>query len=281
MTQCGISSSLLPGHQAEAWPASGEFPSTGYPFSAGQTIRLHSEYQNNNTDPQIDVMGIIMAWYVPTSPGFPRSKGATPTRVPLVPAFNACASPNRLHGPPDFPTNGSNPDGSCNPPTQTSSQLTVGTPDANGAAAKSEGSVKVDALLGNVATPADEGDARFQVSMTDVRRNTAGFPDYTGQLQLESTIRVTDKNNGPSETGTVQDTPFRVTVPCTGTGDTTVGSTCSVNTTADAVLGAGTILESKRTVWELGQIKVNDGGTDGVASTTPNSVFAVQGVLVP
>ena len=31
--------------------------------------------------------------------GYVRSKGATPTRVPLVPIFNACASPNRTHGP--------------------------------------------------------------------------------------------------------------------------------------------------------------------------------------
>jgi hypothetical protein len=60
-----------------------------------------------------------------------------------------------------------------------------------------------------------------------------------------------------------------------------VGSTCSVNTTADAVVGAGTILESKRTIWQLGQVRVNDGGTDGVASTTPNNPFMVQGVLVP
>jgi hypothetical protein len=281
MTQCGISSSLLPTHQAEAWPPGGEFPSTGYPFSAGQTIRLHSEYQNNNPDPQVDVMGIVLAWYVPTSPGYPRAKGATPTRVALVPAFNQCTSPNRVHGPPDYPSNGTNPDGSCNPPTLTSGQLTVGTPDANGAAAKAEGSVKVDAVIGNPATAADEGDARFQVSMTDVRRNTTGFPDYTGQLQLETTLRIVDKNNGPSEVGTVQDTPFRVTVPCTTTGDTTVGSTCSVNTTADAVMGAGTVLESKRSSWQLGQIRLNDGGSDGVASTTPNTLFAVQGVLVP
>ena len=31
--------------------------------------------------PQTDVMGIMLAWYVPTSPGYPRPEGATPTRV--------------------------------------------------------------------------------------------------------------------------------------------------------------------------------------------------------
>ena len=281
MTQCGVNSSLLPTHQAEAWPASGEYPSTGYPFSAGQTIRLHSEYQNNTGEPQIDAMGIMLAWYVPVSPGYSRAKAASPMRLSLVPAFNACTSPNRVHGPPDFP-GAPNPDGSCNPPVQSSSQLTIGTPDsANGAPLKGAGSVKVSTITGNPNTTVDEADARFTVSMVDVRRRTTGFPDYTGQLQVETSLRVTDRNNGPSEVATMQDTPFRVTVPCTATaGDATIGSTCSVNTTADAVL-AGTILEGKRAVWSLGQVRLNDGGTDGVASTTPNSPFMVQGVMVP
>ena len=282
MTQCGISSSLLPTHQTEPWPAGGEFPSTGFPFTAGQTIRVHSEYQNDTGQPQVDVMGIMMAWYVPTAVGFPRPKGATPTRVSLVPAYNACTSPNRVHGPPDLTPGSPSTDGSCNPPTLASSQLTVGSPDANGAPVNSEGSVRVEALVGNTGTPADEGDARFQVSMTDVRRNTAGLPDYTGQLQLDTTLRVIDKDNGPSEVGTMQDTQFRVTVPCTTTASTTIGSTCAVNTTADAVLGgASAIQEGKRSIWQLGQVRINDGGADGVASTTPNTLYAVQGVLVP
>jgi hypothetical protein len=140
--------------------------------------------------------------------------------------------------------------------------------------------VKVIVVVGNAGTPADEADARFVVSMTDVRNKT-GLADYAGQLQLDTTLRITDRDNGPSEVATVQDTPFRVTVPCATTADTTVGSTCSVNTTADAVVGAGAVKESRRSVWALGQVKVNDGGSDGVASTTPNSVFAVQGVVVP
>ena len=47
----------------------------------------------------------------------PRPKGATPLRASLVPAYNACATPNRTHGTPlAFP--------SCNPPVQTSTSLT-------------------------------------------------------------------------------------------------------------------------------------------------------------
>ena len=44
-----------------------------------------------------------------------RPAGATPLRVSLVPAYNQCTSPNRVHGPPDLP-GGTNPDGSCAPP---------------------------------------------------------------------------------------------------------------------------------------------------------------------
>ena len=43
----------------------------------------------------------------------------------------------------------------------------------------------------------------------------------------------------------------------------------------------GVVPEGKRAMWQLGQIQVLDGGSDGVASTTPNSVFARQGVFVP
>ena len=273
-SNCGIFSDLPAGRQAEAYPTGGEWPSDGIPITAGQVIKLHSEYQNSSGAPKTDVMGIMAAWFVGSSPGFPRPKGATPTRVALVPAYSQCTTGNRTHGPAlAFP--------SCNPPVLASGQLTVGSPDANGAAAKMEGFVKAEAVVGNAATPADEADARFTVSVADVRRNTTGFPDYTGQLQLETSLRVTDRDNGPSLFATGQDTPFRVTVPCVTTADTTVGSTCSVNTTADAVVGAGAIKEGRRSIWQLGQMRVNDGGADGVASTTPNTVFATQGVFVP
>ena len=278
---CGVPGHVPAGAQAEAYPAGGRYPSDGIPVDAGQVIRLHSEYQNDSGSPQTDVMGIMAAWFVPISPGYVRPKSAVSSYMSLVPAFNACTSPNRIHGPPGFPGNGPSADGSCNPPVPSSSQLTIGTPDVNGAAANAAGYVKVSAITGNVATTADEADARFTVSMQDVRRTTAGLPDYTGQLQVESLVRITDRDNGPSLTGTVQESPFRVTVPCAATAATTVGSACSVTTTADAVTGAGTIKEGRRSIWQLGQVKVNDGGADGVASTTPNTVFAVQGVMVP
>jgi ABC-type phosphate transport system substrate-binding protein len=205
---------------------------------------------------------------------YPRPKGATPLRVSLVPAYNQCTASNRTHGAPlAFP--------SCNPPVQSSGQLTVGSPDSNGQTANSIGSARFDVLAGNPATPADEADVKLVSSISDVRKQS-DLSDYTGQVQLVSTLRITDRKNGTSGTqpGTVQDVPFPVTIGCVATGSTTVGGTCSINTTLDAVT-PGAVPEGKRSVWELGQVIVNDGGPDGVVSTNPNTVFERQGVFVP
>ena len=43
----------------------------------------------------------------------------------------------------------------------------------------------------------------------------------------------------------------------------------------------GSVNESRRSIWELDQVKVFDGGPDGVVSTADNTLFAVQGVFVP
>ena len=121
--------------------------------------------------------------------GYPRPRGATPVHVPLVPALAPCASPNRTHGPPlAF--------GSCAPPVQSSGHLTVGTPDANGAASNSAGYLQLNVLVG-AGGPPEDSDVLVDFSITDVRcragvsacgtANTAGGADYTGQL--EATVR--------------------------------------------------------------------------------------------
>jgi hypothetical protein len=141
------------------------------------------------------------------------------------------------------------------------------------------GALTVTALPGNSATTADEADVRFVASITDVRRKS-DLADYTGQLQANPSLRITDRFNGPGETGTMQDVNFALTVPCVATASATVGGTCSVTTTADA-LAAGTVKESRRAIWQLGQVRVYDGGPDGLASTQDNTLFAVQGVFIP
>src|SRR4029078_5137107 len=155
----------------------------------------------------------------------------------------------RVHGP-------ALESGSCAPPAQTSSELTVGTADANGTATNSGGAAGYGAIPGTAATPADEADAVFTFSLTDVRRRI-GLADYAGELQAVTTMRAPDKNSNPSGTApaTLTDVEVPVTIPCTPTGDTSVGSTCSVTTTFEA-LTPGMVREGARSVWQLGQVVV-------------------------
>jgi predicted acyl esterase len=199
-----------------------------------------------------------------------RPRGASPLRVPLVPAFEQCTSPDRTHGPPlAFP--------SCSGPVPTSRNLTVGTPDSNGERANSTGSVSFRTIIGNSSTPANEADVALSVRLGDVRE-TAGLGDYTGELREVSTLRLTDRANGSGDTGTVQDLPIGVTVPCNATADTLTGSDCSVATTINALM-PGAVVEGNRSVWNLGQVRVFDGGPDGIVATDDNSLFAIQGLF--
>jgi hypothetical protein len=159
--------------------------------------------------------------------------------------------------------------------------LTVGTPDANGRSASSSGSVKFLAVVGNPATPANEADTKIQVSISDVRRKS-DLSDYAGELQLVPTLRFTDKLSGsvPVDPATMLDVNFPVTVPCTPTADLGLRAACSVATTANSVL-PGIIIESKRTIMQLAQVRVCDGGSDGLAATPGNTRFEVQGLFVP
>ena len=68
---------------------------------------------------------------------------------------------------------------------------------------------------------------------------------------------------------------------CTATGGTAnVGASCGVNTSADALL-PGVVLETRRTIWQLGQFEVRDGGPDGLASSQDNTVFLRSGIFLP
>jgi hypothetical protein len=101
-------------------------------------------------------------------------------------------------------------------------------------------------------------------------------------VSIVTTVRSTDRYSGAGldEPATVADFPFSVTMPCTATSSSTTGGTCSLTTTVDAVT-PGSILESKRTVWALGDVQVFDGGPDGNPATAGNTLFARQGVFAP
>jgi hypothetical protein len=173
---------------------------------------------------------------------------------------------------------------------QASDYLTVGTPDANGAGANSRGFI----LLRVKATSPE--DVLISGTITDVRclpatatavcnsANTADGPDYSGELQGNATIRVTDHYNGPglNEAATVQDIQFPVNLTCANTTDTTRGGICTVNTSGPVVCPECGLREGQRTVVQLAQYQVFDGGFDGQVSTTAdNTLFEVEGIFIP
>jgi len=211
-----------------------------------------------------------------------RPKGASPFKVAFVPAYKQCTSPNSAHGAPlSFP--------SCSPPSQASSFLTVGTPNANGAGANSIGFI----LFQVKATHPE--DLIITSSISDVRctaatdasvcnvANAFDGPDYSGGMQSNATIRISDHDNGPgrNEAATVQDIPFPVNYFCASTSDTSVGGFCTINTTALAVIPQPYSFDGKRSVVEIGQLEVSDGGADGEVATAGNTVFLRQGLFIP
>jgi hypothetical protein len=228
----------------------------------------------------------------------PRPRGASPQRVPIVPDFEPCIAPNRTHGPPLAFS-------SCNPPVQDSTAVTIGTPDANGAAANSIGFVKFNVIVGAPGPP-DDSDVAISSSISDVRcqggtaacgnANTADGADYIGNLGESARIRIIDHFNaigagGGPDPATVMDSScvgggascsslLSVVEVCGNTASTAEGGLCTVNTSANAVL-PGSVRDAKRAVVEVGQITVTDGGPDGAVATTPNTIFGVQGVFIP
>jgi hypothetical protein len=218
----------------------------------------------------------------------PRPKSATPMRMSLVPAYAACAAPNRTHGPPlAF--------GSCNPPAQTSAQATVGTPDAFGGAANSVSYLRLTYFLGAPAA-VDEADILIEIALNDVRcrptgarcgtANASGPADYSGETRVSFTFRLTDHYNavasgGGTDTATVQDFAIERSSACAQSGSTSIGSTCSLDTSMNAVI-PGAVKDAKRSVWALDAVRIYDGGADGDGDTTAdNTVLARPGIFIP
>jgi hypothetical protein len=124
------------------------------------------------------------------------------------------------------------------------------------------------------------------VNVSDVRKQ-ADLSDYTGELRLDAIVRATDKRNGPAPTtsglgpATVADAGFGPPVPCAGTPDPAIGSTCSLSTTVNTLI-PGLVVGLGRSNWQFGQVRVFDGGPDGDGDTTgDNAPFLTQGMFVP
>ena len=181
----------------------------------------------------------------PVVSSYVRPVGAGPIRDALVPAQRAClaSAANATHEAPFA-------NASCSPPPgQASTYLTVGTPDVNSQPPKMSGYHRMSVDPGIPTTPADEADISLEVSVSDVR-NKSNLTDYGGQLEVVTNLRITDRRNGGFGPGTVTDFPMRYAVDCVTTSDTTVGSDCDINTTADALF-PNAVKEGKRSIWEV------------------------------
>ena len=224
------------------------------------------------------VLAVLFIWATATqaNASFPRPAGATPLRVSLVPAYQACFAPNREHGPPlAF--------GACAPPAQASAGLTVGTPDANGEASRFAGFVRLATVVGDPELAGDQADVSVVLTANDVRL-ASDLSDYTGEVDLRPTFRLTDLDNGPDgpDAATVLDLQLAFRAVCAATGNTTAGADCNLATTADSVV-PGVIKESQRMLMEaVDPVRVFDGGADGDLDTpADNTLFLPQGIFVP
>jgi hypothetical protein len=178
--------------------------------------------------------------------------------IKFVPAYNQCTTGNTTHGAPFS-------NASCNPPVASSGQLTVGSPDANGLAANSVGQATFKVVGGSQGV-------QVTGSFTDVRRKSNPAQTYSGQVSLQSNVRITDRFN-VGDQATVTDLPFGLTSTCSA-------GSCNFATSFNAAM-PGVIRDGERAIWQMGQVQVFDGGPDGVVSTTPNTLFATQGFFTP
>jgi dienelactone hydrolase len=249
----------------------------GWRFESGHRVRIEiaqddDPYLKASSVPSSATLtGVRLA--IPTREVFDayaRPGQASPLRVPLVPAFAKCSAPNTTHvAPLNSP--------SCQPPVQESTLLTTSPLGKGG------GFVRLDVL---------PGDFNIAVVASDVRRTSDGT-DYTGKVILNTGLRITDRGNGffEDEAGTVEDTQLSIPIDCVATADTAIGSTCSANTTGDALV-PGFAREGKRAVISAFSLKLLDAGPDGTITpgsgscpptcgTGDEAVYLRQGVFAP
>jgi len=248
----------------------------------------------------------------------PRPLGASPYRAALVVAYQQCGvdkAPNSTHKPPlAVPSCAGDTTG--NPagvgPAQISTQLTTGNQSATWGAANMTGDVTLVATGTDVSIKSTITDVRCRPGAPVTGSGKCGAPngvdgagganctgagcvpgtsgtltppDYGngGEIQGTTEIQITDHGNtGPAFTtqGTMVRIPFPVTGTCAFTSSTSVGGTCTVNTTANAVCGC--VFPGDRGNVEFTQpLVINDGGADGVVSTADNTMYLRNGIFIP
>jgi Type I phosphodiesterase / nucleotide pyrophosphatase len=210
---------------------------------------------------------------------YPRPASATPTRVPLVPAYAECSAPDSQHAAPlALP--------SCSSARRESDVVTTSS------AGRGYGFLQLQAIPGDPLTTADEADIAITTEITDVRAQ-GGSADYAGRLLLRFGLRVTDGASGPPDgaPATVRDTEFSTPLDCAPTGNEPLGSKCNLSTSTDTLV-PGFAKEGMRAVISTPSIEVKDPGADSTlapaSGTCPptcgsgdEKVFLRQGLFTP
>jgi hypothetical protein len=219
-----------------------------------------------------------------------RPKAATPKHDPLVPAYDPCVTPNTTGhiGQLVF--------GACVPVSGATANVALGTPPANLAVANGVGSQTLTVVLSpnNVNVVFKDSDIRcnslaVNTGHCGAANNHLGNQtpsDYIGELQPRfDVIHTGHICQGSPTTCTAQTLPLSYTVPCTPTpSDLSRGSNCDITATMDALFGAGfaTAFFTRNTSWQVNNVRVFDGGPDGVVGTsTGNTLFQVSGIFTP
>ena len=157
------------------------------------------------------------------SPGYPRPKSAPTFRVSLTPAFNQCSSPNRQHGQParlrllqPAAVALHQADQSARP-TRTARLRTPRARSSTGVLPRRR------EREGRDHGRAQAGDAR---RLHGRARRRAGCADH----------RSSQRPVAGSSRRPLSPIPFRFAVPCAATAATSVGSTCSLQSTLNAIV---------------------------------------------
>ena len=121
-----------------------------------------------------------------------------------------------------------------------------------------------------------------ETDVTEIARLPAASVGGAGTPYQGKGVRITDLANGATQTlqATVVDIGFPIPLDCMTTPTSSSGSTCGVNTTANALV-PGVVRSGKAAVWQLGEIELKDSGPDGIRGNSDDQRFAVQGIFIP
>jgi TolB protein len=240
-------------------------------FSGAEIWTMNADGSNKVQITSNAFLDMQPAWQPLPINTYPRPSGSRRRQYfSLVPAFTPCTSGNRNHGPPL-----SGP--SCTPAVMTSPNLTT----------KSNwtGFLALKIIAGNPANGFDDAKVKFTSKVYGLYRKDTGR-GYNKEIRFEVQVQMTDRTNTPhpggSGAGTAQPITLAWTVPCfRETTDQFSQGICALSL-KDDVLGPNLVPEGKRSIWEISQVRVYDGGADSDADTlADNRLLGTQGLFVP